>query len=339
MSEAAPEQSPRPAARTRQFRVLVGGAALVVLGLILWLALRDTGSSNSTPHASNVTGVSVAQLQTLARSVAHPVFWLGPKRGSTYELTRAGNGSIFIRYLPHGAKLGSSKPYLSVATYPFAGAYAALQNVAAHSGSTPVNVAHHGLAVLSDTYPKSVHVAYPGVDYQAEVFDPTPGVALGLVASGKLRALGSLAPKQTAPSGQPAAASPAALASLARSLGHPVYWLGPKPGTTYELSRGPSGQVYIRYLPAGVRPGTSTAYLAVATYPFAGAFAAIHALARQKGAQSIRLPAGGLAVVDPRDTKSIHLAYPGGNVEVEVFDPSPSVVRQLVSSGQVRAIG
>ena len=106
--------------------------------------------------------------------LGHPIFWLGPKKGYTYELTQTGNGKIYVRYLPHGVDVGADKPYLTVATYPFPGAYAAIRKQATAKGAVTARLAGGGVAVLDDGYPESVHVAYPGVDYQVEVYDPTP---------------------------------------------------------------------------------------------------------------------------------------------------------------------
>ena len=44
-------------------------------------------------------------------------------------------------------------------------------------------------------------------------------------------------------------------------------------------------------------------------------------------------------MVDKSYPKSIHLAYPGSDYQVEVFDPSAAAARALVSSGQVEPIG
>jgi hypothetical protein len=333
--ESIDKAAPRSPVQTRSFRI---GALIVVavaIGVVIWLARRDNGGSAST-KAGNATAVSIGQIRTLAASVSHPVFWLGPKNGSTYELTRTPNGSIFIRYLPRGADVGTKTAYLTVATYPFQGAFPALQAVAQQRGITGLTLAHGGLAEVSKKDPKSVHVAYPGVDYQIEVYDPTPGAATGLVAAGRLAAFGNL--KSKVGGTKAAAISREGLKSLASSLGHPVYWAGPKNGYTYELTRTASGQVYLRYLPRGVKVGTKEPYLTVATYPFRGAFGAILALEKRKNAAKIKLAGGGRAVVDP-DKKSIHLAYPGSQYEVEVFDPSPSRARQVVESGQISTVG
>jgi hypothetical protein len=246
--------------------------ALIVLalaaGLILWLVLRDDGATTG----EDATAFSIEQLRDLADSVDHPVFWVGPKDGYTYELARNTKGAIFIRYLPAGVDVGADQPYLTVATYPFPGAFAALEKVAADRDVPKVAIARKGIAVPAKGYPQSVHVAYPQVDYQAEVFDPAPGSALKAVRSGELKFLGRLTGSaKNAPTAVPAAASRAELTALATSLGHPIYWAGPRTGYTYEVTQDASGKVFIRYLPPGLAVGASKPYLTVATYPFPGA--------------------------------------------------------------------
>ena len=193
--------------------------------------------------------------------------------------------------------------------------------------------------MFAKRYPQSVHVAYPGSSYQVEVYDPTRGTAAAMLKSGQLTAFGSLRGGSAAPAAKPISASLRDLRSLARSLGHPIYWVGPRRGSTYELIRTSSGKIILRYLPRGVKVGTQKPYLSVATYPFPGAFGAIKALAKQRTQVAIKLRGRGLAVFDRAYPKSIHLAYPGSEYQIEVFDPSPARVRNLVSSGQVSTIG
>jgi hypothetical protein len=328
MSQETFAKPPESPVQIRRFRV---GALLVLLlavALILWLVVRDDGGSSS----SEAKAVSVDQIRNLAVSVDHPVYWVGPRDGVTYELTRQSNGTIIVRYLPQGAKVGEKKPYTSVATYPFGGAYPALQKVARNSGSASFKIPGGGLAVFAKSYPQSIHVAYPGASYQAEVFDPERGTAARMLRSGKLTALG----EQVA---APTSASLGDLRALSRSLGHPIYWVGPRQGTTYELIRGSGGKIIIRYLPKGVEVGTQKPYLSVATYPFPGAYRALQALAKQDTQESIRPPDGGLAVFEKSNPKSIHLAYPGTEYQIEIFHPSSTEVRNLVSTGQVSTIG
>ena len=95
-----------------------------------------------------------------------------------------------------------------------------------------------------------------------------------------------------------------------------------------------SGQTQIRYLPTGVPVGTKQGYLTIATYPVANAFAATNSLTGS-GNVTLHIPHGGIAEYPNGQADDIHLAFPDGVVQVEVFDPSPTVPPQLVSSGAV----
>ena len=95
--------------------------------------------------------------------------------------------------------------------------------------------------------------------------------------------------------------------------------------------------MFIRYLPPGVGVGDARArYLTVATYPFPGALAAVARTANR--ATRIELDRGGIGVVDSAYPKSIHLAYPGSDYQIEVYDPSPSAGRKLVASGAISPV-
>ena len=105
--QTSTQTKPQEVGRTVPFRT---GAVIVIavaIGLILWLALRDTGSGGGK-------AVSAADLQKLASSVGHPVFWLGQVDGDTNELTKKSDGSIIVRYLPPGVGIGAKGQYLSL---------------------------------------------------------------------------------------------------------------------------------------------------------------------------------------------------------------------------------
>jgi hypothetical protein len=134
----------------------------------------------------------------------------------------------------------------------------------------------------------------------------------------------------------PVALSAGDLQTLARSLQGPVYWAGPKPGYRYELTQTADGKAYVRYLPAGVKAGDKRAtFLIIATYPFPDALTRLKALSQQGGTN---LPGGGFALPDAAYPKSVHLAFPGVNYEVEVYDFSPTRSRRVALSGQVQPV-
>ena len=134
-------------------------------------------------------GLSAKGLRTLTESVNQPVYWAGAEPGYLYELTRTAAGKVFIRYLPQGVKVGSKQAtFLIVATYPVANAFQNLKNLASeHHFAIPGG----GIAVVDREHPESVHLAYPGLDYQLEVYDPSPAQSLAVAQSGDVRAVPS----------------------------------------------------------------------------------------------------------------------------------------------------
>lgn len=138
----------------------------------------------------------------------------------------------------------------------------------------------------------------------------------------------------------PVAATPAALRALSTQAKQPIYWVGPRRGQTYELTRTAGGRVYVRYLPAGAAIGNIRAdYTIVGTYPTPGALQVLKSLAKQPKEKSVPAPGGGLAVYSTAAPTNIYVAFPGPNVQIEVFDPSERKALRLVKTGQVAPVG
>ena len=340
VTEDAGAGLPRPApAVSRRRRIRIGAVVAVALavGFVLWLVLRGGDSSSSTtptvPTTSNPVPISITGLQRLG-ALGIPIYWAGEKSGATYEMTKTGDNRVFIRYLASGEKVGTKSPHLTIGTYPMKRAYAVTARLARSAGSVSIPIGHGGIAFYSRARPTNVYLAYPGSTTQVEVYDPSPGVVQQLVFSGRIIPVADGA--WTKPS-LPKAESASTLRTLAASLGHAVYWAQPMPGATYELTRPWNGNVFLRYLPRGVAVGTKKPYLTIATYPVLDAFAAVRRTATS-GASTIPIPGGGLAVVDERDPRSVHLAYPNSDYQIEVFDPSPARAR-FIASHRVAPIG
>ena len=196
--DSNPSAGPSPSrGRWLGIGAALGVAAAVALAVVLWLVFRgDDGEPAPAPAratAANGLGavaVSPAELRALAATLGHPIYWLGRMPGVTYELARTDAGAVFVRYLPSGVAPGANQPYLTVATYPFPRAFAAVRRTAARNPTGAIRLSGGGLAVVDAGYPKSIHAAYPGVPYQVEVFDPSPARARAVVSSGQVRAVG-----------------------------------------------------------------------------------------------------------------------------------------------------
>jgi hypothetical protein len=333
---APSEALPEPPARRRGHRRLELVLSLVLLvaaaGGTSWFILRHDAPSSAKRAPANTA--SVHALASLATAVGHPVYWAGPKPGYRYELTHTTDGRIYIRYLPAGVPVGTSAPdYLTVGTYPVKDALATVRAIGTKTGGSLLNLAGGAIGAVDPAHPQSVYVAYPGSQYEIEVYDPSAGRARSIVASGAIAATNA-GPSSVTPV-PPQAASIADLRALASSSGHLVYWAGAQTGKTYELSELADGRIFVRYLPKGVRAGTRRQFPTVGTYPVRNAFAAVQAIAQRPGATRMPLSNGGLAVTDPAHPTSVYLAYPNGTVEVEVFDPSAARARRTVMSGGV----
>ncbi|MGZ4216833.1 MAG: hypothetical protein ACXVH1_13310 [Solirubrobacteraceae bacterium] len=135
-------------------------------------------------------------------------------------------------------------------------------------------------------------------------------------------------------------ASAQTLSGLSNALGRPVYWTGPRPNFTYELTLAPNAQrIYLRYLPAGVPLGSPRPdYLSIGTYSVRGAAAALRARAAQPGGVSLKLPHGAVGFYSTARPTSVYIAFPGATEQIEVYDPSPAVALRTAESGIVRPV-
>lgn len=130
------------------------------------------------------------------------------------------------------------------------------------------------------------------------------------------------------------------LVELEAELGHAVYWVGEQPPDRIELKREANGEVFLRYLPPGVELGADPAgYLTVGTYPVPDAVAATRRYARDSGTSAIAGPDGSVMVANLESAGSVYVAFPGSDLQIEVFDPSPRRALALVRGGELEPVG
>lgn len=178
-------------------RIVAVAAAALIVAVVAFLLLSggdDEDSGTAPPVASAAVPAAIVpadDLRDLSTELGHPVYWLGQRPGAEFELTREGNGDVYIRYLSGGAEAGDPRPrFVTVGTYPLEDAVAAVKRAAAGAETKPLPIAHGGYAFVNPDSPDSVYFAYPGADFQVEVFSPKPGEALELVTSGRVLPVG-----------------------------------------------------------------------------------------------------------------------------------------------------
>ena len=312
-------------------------AIAALIALAVWLVVESVGDDDSQPSASPAETtepvvLSASGLATLSQAGGSPIYWVGPRAGSKYELSQR-SGQVFVRYLPTGAEAGDPRALLTVGTYPVENAFGVTSGI---EGSETLPIPGGGIAVIGADRPNSAYVAYPGVEYQMEVYDPDPTEVRRLVRSGAVKPVP--APQATVEPRGPVAVSENDLVALSRKLGHPVYWAGPRVNTTYELTLTNDGSVFVRYLPTGKEVGASDGALTVATYPVADAYSVTQRGASGEGSVVVEAPGDSFAMRSKSSKTNVYLAFPGEDVQVEVYSPVPGQAARLVSQGEIVSV-
>lgn len=146
------------------------------------VAVPSAASLSSRPSAA-----TVGALEALPAAVGHEVYWAGPRRGTTYELTRTSAGRIFVRYLPRATAVGETQAaYLTIATYPGTNAFAKTKAQAESSGARIQALPGDRLLIRPRGQNRSAYLVSRGEDVQVEVYAPEPGRAATLIASGAI---------------------------------------------------------------------------------------------------------------------------------------------------------
>ena len=188
----SPTIDPASSQPSRYVRIAVLGVIGVAAAVIIALVVGRGGKSSPGTTQVKVgpigpTLVSASGLKTLARDLGQVIYWAGPVAGDKYEVTRTTTNDVYVRYLPARIRAGThERKYLLIATYPLAGA---LDSLVASTNRELLTVAggKGGLAAVEPGTPTNVRVAFPKVDFQIEVFDPSPQKARQVATSATLK--------------------------------------------------------------------------------------------------------------------------------------------------------
>lgn len=180
-------------------RTVIIAAAVVVVVVIAIIAFAVGGKdSNKSSDGANNNGASTSQLtnlstDSLTASVAatgRKVFWAGPEADNTYVLQTLGNGQTTVRYVPKDGNANEANAiYRVIGSYPIKGAFDVTKKAAEDPNSTMVTNADGSIVVYNKTKTTNVYVAFPNVDVQVEIYDPS-GQALALATSGRIVPIG-----------------------------------------------------------------------------------------------------------------------------------------------------
>ena len=156
-----------------------------VIGATLILALVTLSSSFGSDRTANAllgeTGLSQEELFQLVKDNQLTAFWAGPQEGAKFSLTVTADKQVFIKYLPSGNGLSDTNPnYRIIATYPEPAAFDITRAAGTQSNAVAF-VNNDGAAVYYDkSKANNVYLAYSGINYSVEIFDPDAEAALQL---------------------------------------------------------------------------------------------------------------------------------------------------------------
>ena len=124
-------------------------------------------------------------IAAVARQVGHPVYGAPARAGSRLEVTRGTRGEVWVRYLVGAARAGDDRAqFLTVGTYPVAGALEAARRAAKGAATRSAPVPGGGLMLWNVERPTSVYLAHPGSSLLVEVYSPDAEQARSLARGG-----------------------------------------------------------------------------------------------------------------------------------------------------------
>lgn len=182
-----------------QRRTIIIAAAIVVVVVAAIIAFavggNDSKSSSNGSQAAPANPAAIPNLtpDTLKASVAatgRTVYWAGPETDNTYVLQTLANGQTTVRYVPKGGNADEANAvYRVIGSYPIKGAFDVTKKAAEDPNSTLVTNSDGSIVVYNKSKTTNVYVAFPGVDVQIEIYDPS-GQALALATSGRVAKIG-----------------------------------------------------------------------------------------------------------------------------------------------------
>ncbi|CAB4736436.1 unannotated protein [freshwater metagenome] len=195
LSKLKGENSPIKSVLTSARPTSIVATAVFVI-LIGWFTYAQVSSSPNKSSSTIVelkevapTGpkiVSAAAIREAVNTVGHAIYWAGEKPGQQLELTITKDSSVYIRYLPAGAKAGSKTSSLSVFTYADKLGFEKLQAVSKKPGVISVQDSGGAFVVKSTQKSLNAYFAYNGYPIQIEVITSTPGKAWDLIQSAQI---------------------------------------------------------------------------------------------------------------------------------------------------------
>ena len=167
---------------------LVAAVALLSAFITFGIAqqIKPTVDSRTTLAAKTSGGVCLSEkeLRKLVSEQKITAYWAGPISNATYSINTSNAGQVFVRYVLKGQNCDSeTKEFRVIATYAVVGAYDTTRVAGGQSNGVSLANADGSVVYFNKDVPTNVYLAYPGIDYQIEIYDPNPKDAVTLATA------------------------------------------------------------------------------------------------------------------------------------------------------------
>ena len=170
------------------FIALVAAVALISAFITFGIAqqIKPTVGNLTTLAAKTSGGVCLSEkeLRDLVTKQKITAYWAGPVSNATYSINTTNAGQIFVRYVMKGQNCDSdTKDFRVIATYSVSGAYESTKAAGSQANGVSLANPDGSIVYFNKDVPTNVYLAYQGIDYQIEIYDPNPKDAVTLATT------------------------------------------------------------------------------------------------------------------------------------------------------------
>lgn len=143
-----------------------------------------TNTTSANPTTSGQVALTEAELRSAVKTLGGSIYWAGPMPNALYALNHIASGQDLVRYLPNGQGLKDEKQnYRVIGTYQDAKSFETMQAAGKLDTGVSITNPDGSLIYYAKATPSHVYLAFKGLEFQIEIFDPTPGSALKLATT------------------------------------------------------------------------------------------------------------------------------------------------------------
>lgn len=187
--------APQPAAgawlqNNRRTVAIAAAIVVIVVAAIIAFAVGGNDSNKDSNATTQQVGLNADGLKTAVSTLGRKVYWAGDEADNQYVLQTLANGQATVRYIPKDGNSNESQAiYRVIGSYPIKDAFGVTTKAGEAEGSVLITNADGSIVVYNKNKITNVYVAFPNVDVQIEIYDPS-GQAVALATSGRVVPIG-----------------------------------------------------------------------------------------------------------------------------------------------------